>query len=125
MMKNNELDMFQQEVKSKWGTTSQYTEYIKNKENINESTNNGLMEIFKQIGKYKELDYTHELVQKEIKNLQDYISKHYYTCTNEILYGLGKMYISDTRFKDNIDKVSGIGTAEFVSKAIEYYCNRK
>ena len=30
--------------------------------------------------------------------------------------------VADERFKNNIDK-SGVGTAEFVCKAIEFYCN--
>ena len=35
--------------------------------------------------------------------------------------GLGKMYITDERFKKNIDKY-GEGTAEFVAEAIALYC---
>ena len=31
------------------------------------------------------------------------------------------MYVADERFKNNIDKHS-VGTAEFVSNAIKYYC---
>ena len=57
-----------------------------------------------------------------VKELQDYITENYYTCTNEILAGLGQMYVADERFKANIDK-NGDGTAEFVSKAIENYIN--
>ena len=37
------------------------------------------------------------------------------------LAGLGKMYITDERFKKNIDKY-GEGTAEFVVEAIALYC---
>ena len=56
-----------------------------------------------------------------VKELQNYITENYYTCTKEILAGLGQMYVADERFKANIDK-NGDGTAEFVSKAIEIYC---
>ena len=59
--------------------------------------------------------------QALVKELQNYITENYYTCTNEILAGLGQMYVADERFKTNIDK-NGDGTAEFVSKAIEIYC---
>lgn len=31
---------------------------------------------------------------------------------------LGQMYIGDERFKNNIDKAGGIGTAEFTAEAI-------
>jgi hypothetical protein len=37
------------------------------------------------------------------------------------LAGLGKMHITDERFKKNIDKY-GEGTAEFVAEAIAIYC---
>ena len=60
-------------------------------------------------------------VQVLVKELQNYITENYYTCTNQILAGLGQMYVADERFKTNIDKY-GSGTAEFVSKAIEIYC---
>lgn len=33
------------------------------------------------------------------------------------------MYICDERFKNNIDKF-GKGTAEFMNKAIKYYCSK-
>ncbi|MBR2724550.1 MAG: TipAS antibiotic-recognition domain-containing protein [Ruminococcus sp.] len=52
--------------------------------------------------------------------LKDFITQNFYTCTDEILKGLGAMYAADVRFKNNIDK-HGSGTAEFISKAIEIY----
>lgn len=59
--------------------------------------------------------------QALVKRLQDYITLHYYTCTNEILAGLGKMYVADERFKKNINKHAK-GTAEYISEAIDVYC---
>ena len=49
------------------------------------------------------------------------ITESYYTCTAEILAGLGKMYACDERFKKKIDKY-GEGTAEFTSEAIAVFC---
>ena len=63
-----------------------------------------------------------ENVQSLVKKLQKHITDNYYNCSNEILKGLGQMYILDKRFKTNIDKHAD-GTAEFVSKAIEIFCN--
>ena len=63
-------------------------------------------------------------VQSLVVKLQEYITQNYYTCTNEILAGLGKMYVADERFKKNIDKY-GEGTAEFASAAIEIYSRGK
>ena len=61
----------------------------------------------------------HALVAK----LQAHITENYYTCTDEILSGLGQMYVADERFKKNIDKY-GEGTAEFAADAIEIYCQK-
>ena len=60
--------------------------------------------------------------QALVAKLQAHITENYYTCTDEILAGLGKMYVADERFKKNIDKY-GDGTAEFVSDAIAAYVN--
>ena len=57
---------------------------------------------------------------KEFK-LKNYITKHYYKCTNEVLLGLSKLCVSDDRFKNNIDKY-GENTAEYVSEVIGYFC---
>ena len=43
-------------------------------------------------------------VQNLVKMLQNHITDNYYLCTNEILAGLGQMYIADERFRNNIDK---------------------
>ena len=55
------------------------------------------------------------------EKLQKHITDNFYTCTKEILSSLGQMYIFDERFTWNIDK-HGVGTAEFVNKAIIEYC---
>ena len=60
-------------------------------------------------------------VQSLVVKLRDYITKNYYTCTDEILAGLGKMYVADERFIKNIDKF-GEGTAEFANRAICAFC---
>ena len=55
--------------------------------------------------------------------LQNYITENYYLCTNEILAGLGQMYVADERFKNNIDKHAD-GTATFICEAIAVYCSK-
>ena len=58
------------------------------------------------------------------KRLQDFITEHFYTCTDEILLGLGAMYAGGGDFTINIDKVGGEGTAEFADKVIRAYCGK-
>ena len=81
------------------------------------------MAVFVKFAECKQNGYTadSDKAQSLVKELQAYITKNYYTCTNEILAGLGQMYVADERFKTSIDK-HGTGTAEFVKEAIEKYC---
>ena len=62
--------------------------------------------------------------QALVKALQNHITENYYLCTNEILAGLGQMYVADERFRNNIDKKAD-GTAEFICEAIEIYCKKQ
>lgn len=62
-------------------------------------------------------------VQVLVRQWQDYITRNFYRCTDEILAGLGTMYGKDKRFSENIDK-NGVGTAAFMAKAVEIYCRR-
>ena len=84
------------------------------------------MAIFAEFAECKNHEYGVNLpeVQSLVGELQEYITQNYYTCTNEILVGLGQMYVADERFKKNIDKY-GEGTAEFVSNSIVVFCQEK
>ena len=62
--------------------------------------------------------------QNDRTKIQTHITANYYTCTDEILAGLGKMYACDERFKKNIDKY-GDGTAEYVTEGIRIYVEKK
>lgn len=57
-----------------------------------------------------------------VSRLQTYITEHFYTCTKEVLSGFGKMYAGGD-FTKNIDEAGGRGTAEFVDRAIQIYCD--
>lgn len=116
------------EVKERFGKTEAYKEYEQKTADYTkdkwQEVNDGLMVIFTKFAECKKNGYTAESkkAQALAKELQDYITENYYTCTKEILAGLGQMYVADERFKNNIDKHTP-GTAEFVRKAIEIYCN--
>jgi len=115
---------YEDEAKRRWGTTDAYKEsqtktadYSKDKWNGVLAGMNGIFAEFascKNCGKRA----TDETVQRLVWKLQDYITANFYHCTDEILAGLGQMYVCDERFKNNIDS-HGEGTAEFVSEAIQ------
>jgi len=81
--------------------------------------------MFSELGELKHLTPNSDEVQKKIFELQKFITNNCYVCTNEILGGLGEMYVCDERFKNNIDKAGGDGTADFVKQAIVVYCSKK
>ena len=120
---------YEKEAYERWGDTSAYREHQGKTKNYTKEkwaeANDGMMAIFaefavcKQNGAEADSDEAQALVAK----LQAHITANYYTCTDEILAGLGKMYIADERFKKNIDK-HGEGTAVFASAAIEVYCRK-
>ena len=127
-MKAIEKDYSKESLK-RWGNTEAYREHEQKTKNYTKEkwaeANDGLMAIFaefaacKNSGENADSDEAQALVAK----LQAHITENYYTCTDEILAGLGKMYVADERFKKNIDKY-GEGTAEFASDAIEAYCKK-
>lgn len=119
----SEIEQYKAEAKEKWGHTEAYQEFEQrqSKKGFDDATDQ-MMELFCQLGALKDLPPADKAVQEKIGSLQNFITEHYYTCTKQILHGLGQMYVQDERFQKNIDKAGGEGTAEFVSRAIEVYC---
>ena len=118
---------YKTEARERYGNTTAYREHEHKTKNYTKEkwaeANDGLMAIFAEFGSCKNSGASADSaeVQELVAKLQAYITEFYYTCTDEILAGLGKMYVADERFKKNIDKY-GEGTAEFVSAAIDVYC---
>ena len=113
---------FAAEVKEKWGGTAAYREYQQREKDGSAGDFTELMAQFAALGKLENLAPAAPEVQTAIRKLQQFITDHFYTSTPEILTGLGEMYVTDERFRENIDKAGGEGTAVFVSKAIAAYC---
>ena len=121
-----EMDTYAEEVKSRWGKTDAYREYQEKAQGKSgaqmQASGDALMAVFAEIGTLRDKDPASGQMQAMVAKLQQFITDNYYTCTKQILAGLGQMYAADERFKANIDRVGGVGTAEFVCKAIEIYC---
>ena len=118
------------EARERWGDTDAYREHEQKTKNYTKEkwaeANDGLMAIFAEFAMLKNNEITVNSleVQSLVGKLQDFITQNYYTCTDEILAGLGKMYVADERFKKNIDKY-GEGTAEFAAEGIRIYVEKK
>ena len=124
------MKKYKNEIRERWENTESYREHEKKTKNYTKEkwaeANDGLMAIFAEFAKCKNDGYSSNSpeVQSLVGKLQDYITQNYYTCTNEILAGLGKMYVAEERFKKNIDKYCD-ETAEFVSEAIVVFHSEK
>ena len=121
-----EMDKYAAQTKERWGHTDAYREFEQKtagqtKQQL-QASGAKLMDIFRQFGKIRQLSPASEEVQALTAKLQGFITQHYYTCTKQILHGLGQMYIAGGSMTENIDKAGGEGTAEFVHQAIEIYC---
>ena len=122
-MNNN----FETEAKERWGNTDAYREHEQKTKNYTKEkwaeANDGMMAIFAEFAACKASGASADSAEAQalVAKLQMHITENYYTCTDEILAGLGKMYVADERFKNNIDKY-GECTAEFASNAIILFC---
>ena len=120
---------YETEARERYGNTAAYREHEQKTKNYTKEkwaeANDGLMAIFAEFAACKESGARADSAEAQaiVAKLQTHITDNYYTCTDEILAGLGKMYVADERFKKNIDKY-GEGTAEFATDAIEVYCRK-
>ena len=120
---------YETEVRERYGNTVAYKEYEQKTKNYTKEkwtqANDGLMAIFAEFAACKQCDVSADSTEARtlVAKLQAYITANYYTCTDEILAGLGKMYVADERFKKNID-IYGDGTAEFAADAIAAYTKK-
>ena len=123
-------NQYSTEARSRWGNTDAYREHEKKTNHYTKEkwaeANDGLMAIFAEFAACKASGASVDSAEAQalVAKLQAHITANYYTCTDEILAGLGQLYIADERFKKNIDKY-GEGTAEFASEGIRIYVENK
>jgi len=120
---------YETETRSRWGNTDAYREHEQKTKNYTKEqwaeANDGMMAIFAEFAACWASGASADSAEAQalVAKLQAHITENYYTCTDEIFAGLGKMYGADERFKKNIDKY-GEGTAEFAAEAIAVYCRK-
>ena len=121
----SKINEYTKRAKEKWGNTQAYEEFSQKKrsDEENQQVMEDFMQLFAEFGKLKEGSPESDEAQAMVKKLQGFITEHFYTCTNEILSGLGKMYTADGEFREHINSAGGKGAAEFAAKAIAVYCD--
>ena len=123
------MKSYETEARERYGNTAAYREHEQKTKNYTKErwaeATDGLMAIFAEFAACKESGASADSAKAQalVAKLQAHITDNYYTCTYDILTGLGKIYVADERFKKNINKY-GEGTAEFAADAIEVYCRK-
>ena len=124
------MSNYETESRSRWGDTDAYREHEQKTKNYTKEkwteANDGLMAIFAEFAACKDSGVSADSAEAQalVAKLQTHITANYYTCTDEILAGLGQMYVADERFNKNIDKC-GEGTAGFAAEGIRIYVENK
>ena len=124
------MKSYETEARERYGNTTAYREHEQKTKNYTKEkwteANDSLMAIFAEFVLVKDSGASADSAEAQafVAKLQTYITANYYTCTDEILAGLGKMYVADERFRKNIDKY-GEGTAEFAAEGIRIYVENK
>lgn len=117
------IDRYAREAKEKWGSTAAYKEYETKTNGKNmQAAAEQLMDIFREFGQIRHLSPAAPEAQALVAKLQSFITDHYYTCTKQILFGLGQMYAAGDEMNENIDKAGGEGTGAFTRDAITIFC---
>lgn len=127
-MDYSKTDAFAAEAKARWGDTDAYREYeqtaaAKSDEAL-QAAGDGLMQLLAVFGHLQTHDVSDPAVQQQVQTVKDYITAHFYTCTDQILAGLGKLYAAGGDFTKNIDRAGGPGAAAFAGRAIAWYCQQ-
>ena len=121
---------YETEARERYGNTAAYREHEQKTKNYTKEkwaeANDGLMAIFAELAACKNSVTSADSAEAQalVAKLQAHITANYYSCTDDILAGLGQMYVADERFKKNIDRY-GDGTAEFAAEGIRIYVENK
>lgn len=116
------LDTWREQARKEWGSTEAWKEYETKSEGRSREKEQRLdlemAEIFRRFGGIRDSRPDSDTAEALVRELQAYITKNYYTCTDEILRSLALMYAAGGEMTENIDSFGGKGTAVFVSKAV-------
>ena len=124
----SKINKYAAEAKAAYGHTAEYKEFEeKTKGRTNEEAQKlsvQMMAMFSEFGSMREMPPESEKVQAQVKKLQEFITENFHTCSDKVLYELGKTYVENEEFIANIDKAGGEGTAGFVFEAIKKHCGK-
>lgn len=118
-------DEYSTQAKALYGKTDAYKEFSQKSADRTKEQEKDLgaqvMDFFARLGKMRPCDPACEEAQRWAKELQDFFTANYYTCTPQILSSLAESYAGGGSMNENIDKVGGSGTGAFAKEVIDIY----
>ena len=122
------MDEYSTQAKALYGKTDAYKEFQQKSKNRTKDQEQDLgtqvMDFFARLGKMRPCEPSSEAAQTWAKELQDFFTANYYTCTPQILGCLAESYAGGGSMTENIDKVGGAGTGAFAKEVIDIYIGK-
>jgi DNA-binding transcriptional MerR regulator len=122
------MDEYSTQAKALYGKTDAYKEFQQKSKGRTKEQEKDLgtqvMVFFARLGQMRPCRPDSEEAQNWVKELQDFFTANFYTCTPQILKGLGESYAGGGSMTENIDKAGGAGTGAFAKEVIDIYVNR-
>ena len=120
---------YAQETKDRWGGTDKYKQSQKRWSSYSEEEKEAIKKKGEAItacmvGSDPDTQPDDKDVQKAIGDYLVYLNKNFYPCDAEFLRGLSEMWVADSRFAVNYERVRE-GGAIFVREAVEIFCNNQ
>jgi len=119
---------YEAEVKERWGEDSRYAEsqrkwssYSKEEKEAIKAEGGRIAQ--RMVGSDPNITPDDPDVQAGVGEYYTYLNKYFYTCDVNFLRGLADMWVDDTRFAINYERIRPSGAA-FVRDAVHIYCDR-
>lgn len=123
-----EMDEYSAQAKVLYSKTDAYKEFQQKSQSRTKDQEKDLgmqvMDFFARLGKLRPCEPDCEAAQAWAKELQDFFTANYYTCTPQILGTLAESYAGGGSMTENIDKVGGAGTGAFAKEVIDIYIEK-
>ncbi len=118
---------YEEETRELWGRTSQYQESQRkwtsySQDQKDEIKKEGERITARMVSETPDTRPDDPDVQRAVGDYYAYLNQYFYTCEVEFLRSLADMWVQDSRFKVNFERIREDGAA-FVRDAVHLYCD--
>ena len=122
------MDDYSTQAKVLYGKTDAYKEFEQKSRHRTSQQEKDLgaqvMDFFAKLGKMRPCKPDSNEAQAWAKDLQEFFTENFYTCTPQILSSLAESYAGGGSMTENIDEVGGAGTGAFAKEVIDIYIGK-